>query len=219
MLHPALLLLAATWLGESFFYRHDFEAFTNRLLVQAEALCPGRQTERFAAEREDVVVALVPTLLFPRSPPTVGGLVVTVVVQAFYTATFRWRTHIGQEGLEAVAPARAYGNAAASISDVCGHIAVTASVEHSLPDAVDGRVRCVVRPIVAGCAQARAVQASAGICAGATHVVAAFSAVRAAGTYAVPIVMPSLAHVAVGDHDQVAKAFAYEIFHEVNCSV
>ena len=112
-------------------------ATTQRSGRDAEALCPLRNVQRLASDRETSVAARVEELLFIGRPSAVRWLVVAVVLAAIKgVRRARPRTHVREERFEGLQPPRAHGNAPRPIARPRRMIGVRAALNHVAPGEV-----------------------------------------------------------------------------------
>jgi len=104
------------------------------LPADAYSLCPLRQDESFAPERQPPIVPLVPVLLDGCGPAAILLGVTAGVVDAVERVSSRGaRPHVGEEGLEAVAPLLGHGDPAPAVVREPGIIWVSAPANNGAP--------------------------------------------------------------------------------------
>ena len=110
------------------------QAFTQRVLVNAEFIGPVGQALRAPLERKPSVVSSVSILLAASRPRAVRRFVMTVVVVAFNGVLRRWPwTEVVVERLERMQPAVAHADTAAAVVMKLGVVRVVTTGLDRLP--------------------------------------------------------------------------------------
>ena len=90
--------------------------------------------------------ARVYSLFVPSSPPAILRRVTAVIVAAVERLVFRSRAHVSVEVFKTFQPTLAHRNAATSIVGIVLSVSVVASLFHTRPDVVFGRVSATMFP-------------------------------------------------------------------------
>jgi hypothetical protein len=109
----------------------------------AEVMCQMGLATSDSGHRKNPVVSLVHRLLGASGPATIGGAVISIIIDPLKHQAGGRISHVGQKVCEGAAPASAHRDSTAPIIGPAGPFGIRASRDHAAPHAVRSAVRTV----------------------------------------------------------------------------
>lgn len=92
------------------------DATANNVLRNAKANSPIRDAQSYTVKLDKLVLCCVSSLLFPRRPSAIAGLIIAVIVDSVYRVMSAWtRPHICKKGVERIFPSLTDGYSPSSV--------------------------------------------------------------------------------------------------------